>query len=612
MDNKGNFRRIVLIIILVLLVALSLMISRMAGTGARNSGSENAVGSGETQESPLEEGSGITGAEDKASSGVEERLDEASDSAREEASAREDNEDINPEVEEARRRRENDERYVEYRRQLARESLKSKEEEEEGTAEECEKEAAFEEEEPQEEPYVPPTIMIISDLHYISPATYDLGSAFWEMVFTDDGKLSPFSDLILDAVIDEAIERNVSALVMAGDNTLNGELINHEELARKLGRLKDAGIPVLLVPGNHDINNTDAAYYIGDEVLEAEYLHTADEYYEIYQEFYEGANSRDPDSLSYVYPLDETHWIMLLDSAWYEDKMHADGRIRPETLVWMEEVFKAAESVDALVVPVAHHNLLSESRFYTKQCVMINYDEVQELLEKYELPLFLSGHLHAQRIKKHKAQPGVSDDDYGFTEIVSSPISIAPCQYGILSWDEDDAMHYEALPLTAHMDVDGNYIYPDEEDASEILTSDAEELEDEILESDISDYERYVQTFEPFAQGFTESVIEAQVEYNFPNLPVEVRERLAASYAYIYYLYCSGSIIDWDDFVRSEDYALWEKYSQRVDYISDMRSMAKDNTQDYHTWYSPPPEREDPSDENEESIPDEDIPDMEE
>ncbi len=632
MDNRKNFRRIVLLIIFILIVVSSLMISRMAGNHTQKPEDENGAEYEETM------AAGAQGENDLTGEGQLEGQDEAEPEAE---GSEDEAEDISAgydeAVEAARRKREEDERYVEYRRKLARESQKKAEEKK--RSEECAPAEEEEEEQEEEEPYVPPTILIVSDLHYMSGMTHDAGDAFISLMLEDDGKLIHCSDMILEALIDEAISRGVSAVVMAGDNTYNGERVNHEELARRLKRLKDAGIAVLLVPGNHDINDTNAAYYFGDEVVEAEYLLSADEYYEIYGDFYEGANSRDPFSLSYVYPLDATHWIMLLDSAWYEDRMHVDGRIRPETLLWMESVFEAAEEVDAKIVPVAHHNLLSESRVYTKECVMTNYDEVLELLESHNVPLYLSGHLHAQRIKKHKIQPGISEDEYGITEIVSSPISIAPCQYGILSWDDEDAMHYEVFSLVDHMDADGRHIYADmiesevsetdgetevseavviseeaengsEEadigiddseiaidvpeigtDIFEIITSDSEtDIDEAWISMDVSDEQGQDETFAPAAIAFTKAVISSQIASKFPSLPEDIRQALGDAYADMYYLYVSGSYIDWDAFTRSGDYALWQKYAQPTrdtDYIQEMRAMSQDNTADYHTWDHP-------------------------
>jgi len=75
---------------------------------------------------------------------------------------------------------------------------------------------------PQEEPYIPPVIMVSSDHHYISATMHDNGTAFWKMVQDEDGKISQYSDEMMDALLAEAITNHPSALVLAGDLTLNG------------------------------------------------------------------------------------------------------------------------------------------------------------------------------------------------------------------------------------------------------------------------------------------------------------------------------------------------------------------------------------------------------
>ena len=82
---------------------------------------------------------------------------------------------------------------------------------------------------------------------------------------------------------------------------------------------------------------------------------------------------------------------------------------------------------------------------------MDNNSEVIDLLQKYRLPLFFSGHLHVQRVRKHKAEPGVDDGAYGIQEIITDALSIPPCQYGEVVWDEDGSISYE----TRSVDVSG-------------------------------------------------------------------------------------------------------------------------------------------------------------
>lgn len=143
--------------------------------------------------------------------------------------------------------------------------------------------------------------------------------------------------------MDQVIAEKPTALVLSGDITMNGEKINHKELAEKLHKVQDAGIPVLIIPGNHDINNPNAAVYFGDEKTSTDSV-TPEEFYDIYHMYgYDQAISRDSASLSYVYQLDERNRLLMLDSCQYEPKNLVEGRIKAETLVWMDEQLKKAQ-----------------------------------------------------------------------------------------------------------------------------------------------------------------------------------------------------------------------------------------------------------------------------
>ena len=102
----------------------------------------------------------------------------------------------------------------------------------------------------------PPKIIQATDVHYQSADAEDDGAAFQLFVERCDGKVVKYLPQLLDAFMDQVIAEKPSALVLSGDITMNGEKINHEELARKLGKVQEAGIPVLVIPGNHDINKS--------------------------------------------------------------------------------------------------------------------------------------------------------------------------------------------------------------------------------------------------------------------------------------------------------------------------------------------------------------------
>lgn len=548
--------------------------------------------------------------------------------------------------EETRRQKE-DEWYEAYRRWRWKKEQKSKENEPE--------EETLEEETPKE-PYVPPTLMLASDLHFISRDLHDSGQAFQTLEKEGDGKILRYSDILVDAFLDEALEKKPSALILAGDNTLNGERANQEKLAKKLRKLQKQGVQVLIIPGNHDIQNVNAGEYFGDWKTETEYLHSADEFLEIFHEFgYDQALSRDPDSLSYVYALDETHWVMMLDSCRYEDRMYVSGRIREKTLEWMEKMLVQAAQEDIAVVPVAHHNLLSESRLYKTECTLENHEEVVKMLELHGLPVYFSGHLHAQRIKKHKNGPGIEDDDYGITEIVLGPLSIPPCQYGFLCWDDEGGMAFETCAVNVAAWTEGKLLEKEAKKASEgkeaacpkpedaqrtesptanpaktaefrtpggslefpeestaplcakpepvkrVLIPPEENLapgeelelpeEDPLLALTEEDLE-FLLDFPANSEAFVKELIAGQIITKARSIPQYLQDEMAGLYSRLYFNYCAGRRMEWGE-VRAEDaYRVWEKFDPSSPYVKKMKEMADDANKDQYAWECGPGEGE--------------------
>lgn len=407
-------------------------------------------------------------------------------------------------------------------------------------------------------PYVPPRVILATDLHYQSASSWDGGSAFQLFVERGDGKVVRYLPELLEAFMDEVIEEKPSALILSGDITMNGEKINHEELAARLKRVQEAGIQVLVIPGNHDINNTKAAVYFGEEKEQAPSV-TPQEFYEIYRQYgYDQAISKDEESLSYVYELDEKNWLLMLDSCQYEPENLVEGRVKEKTIIWAWEQLAKAEERGIFVLPVAHHNLLEQSRMYTTQCAMENNQEVIGLMQYYEVPLFVSGHLHVQRIRKHKSEPGVPDGDYGIQEIITDALSIPPCQYGQLIWETDGSLSYK----TRSVDVSAW--------AERTGTDNAELLE-----------------FEDWSYRYIQSLISNQIRGIVKNLGEDVERSMAAIYAAVYIDYYAGREIDAKGVKSSRAYRFWQRNMPDSYLIRELDAMIADSDRDNNYFLLP-------------------------
>ena len=513
-------------------------------------GALNKQGSSSPQDKTGQESSAQAGADqgkeesngdkNNGPSGQQNGLDETKEGTERSESGTGEYDQESEEARQARLEKERQKWLAEYRRQRRRHRKPSGE----GTETE------------EEKPYEPPTLMLASDLHYMSSTTHDDGKAFWSMVEHDDGKIDQYSEEMLDTLVETAIENHPTALALTGDITLNGERINHELLAKKLQKVQDAGIPVVVIPGNHDIQNKNASTYFGDKREKAEYLESGKDFYDIYHEFgYDQSPNRDEASLSYVYPLDPSHWLLMMDSCIYDDGNHVEGRISDATLGWMETHLRVAKEHGIQVIVLAHHNLLQESRLFTTQCEMENGPEVTALLEKYQVPLYISGHLHVQRIREHVTGPGLEGTQDGIHEIVLSPYSFPGNQYGMLSWDLQDNMTFETrkADVAAWAKANGS-------ENPELLN------------------------FADWSLQYAKSVIQEQVKQTITMVPDDLKAEMASMYADLYFPYCLGEAVPWNDAKTTKAYTLWQRVDPKGKKFKEMQSMAEDSRTPRQSW----------------------------
>ena len=63
---------------------------------------------------------------------------------------------------------------------------------------------------------------------------------------------------------------------------------------------------------------------------------------------------------------------MMLDTCQYEPVNLVGGRLKEETLLWMDRELEAAEKAGVTVIPAGHHNLLPQSSLYTTDLSLIH------------------------------------------------------------------------------------------------------------------------------------------------------------------------------------------------------------------------------------------------
>lgn len=270
------------------------------------------------------------------------------------------------------------------------------------------------------------TLMIATDLHYISPALTDHGAFFTSMIASGDGKMVMYCEEITDAFIQEVISAKPAGLILSGDLTFNGAKKSHEDLAQKLRRIDSAGVPVYVLPGNHDLYCYAAARFEGDSYTRVESI-TSDEFAAIYHDLgFDEALSRDPYSLSYIAEPVPGVRLLMLDT----NTKNMECAVAQNTFAWLESVLADAKANGASVIAVSHQNLYAHSELLYRGYVLSNADLLRAIYERHGVAVNLSGHLHMQ----HTITGSVP-------EIATSSLAVSPCQYGIIDIADGQAQY---------------------------------------------------------------------------------------------------------------------------------------------------------------------------
>ena len=183
-------------------------------------------------------------------------------------------------------------------------------------------------------------IVVIADPHVmgndllVGNQNNEDGSA-WQTYLAGSRKLIDYSQALFDQTVTtiSGMTENPELVLIVGDLTKDGEQASHDYVKGKLDDLKDAGIPTLVIPGNHDWgtnnNNSDAVYYNGTTTSPAPTIETAADFATFYADYGYGASSeRLENTLSYACEPITGLVVIGIDSG-------KDGVLSETTLDWV-------------------------------------------------------------------------------------------------------------------------------------------------------------------------------------------------------------------------------------------------------------------------------------
>lgn len=304
-------------------------------------------------------------------------------------------------------------------------------------------------------------IVVATDLHYLAEDLYDDGDAFMNLLSNDDGKATMYVEEIVDKFIDEMLKLKPEMVVLTGDISYEGEKLSHEALSDKLSRLKDKGIKVAVMPGNHDLNNNAASGYSGDESYRVDSV-SVSEFEEIYWDYGFGyALYRDEESMSYIAEVNENTWVVLVDVNGNSDPLH----ISASTIEWLRDKLDYAKRHDIKVFSFTHQNIVDHSLNSERYKLYDDNDELYYALTENGVKANFSGHSHFQHYEQL----------YGLKEIVTSSLSTYPCKYGVIEI-KSNGIEYNTRELNVkHIEEIKQFFY------DTVLNKEGNKLSDEKL-----------------------------------------------------------------------------------------------------------------------------------
>ena len=317
-------------------------------------------------------------------------------------------------------------------------------------------------------------IFVMSDIHVMSPdLVLDPSNSLYVTDMAQSRKLQAESYEIFCACVDSIKALRPELVVIPGDLSKDGELLSHHAVAAKLQELLDMGIPTLVIPGNHDMENDNGRLYTatGRQKLER---FTPEQFEQVYYNFgLKDAIERDPISLSYVCePIEGLRFIGIDDCRLPSrgDTKYGDGeygRIRPATLEWILAQADRAKEEEKVVVAAVHHELIYHYNGQERvmpSAATENGDSIVRLFADHGIRVVLTGHMHMPNVSRVAGFEGTDT----ITEVNLASTICYPSQYTLLTVSNDlstmrvdtrEVKSTESLPhlqLAARKKVDDN------------------------------------------------------------------------------------------------------------------------------------------------------------
>jgi hypothetical protein len=306
--------------------------------------------------------------------------------------------------------------------------------------------------------YPATSFAVFSDPHLFLPEL-GIGESSFEKFKNDDRKIFEYSTSLLAETIARIQEAHPRFVLVTGDLSKDGEEQVHIAFAKAMEKLIGSGIPVYVVPGNHDVNNPGSVRFEGNRKIRVPNV-DPERFAEIYKDLgYGAAIERDPHSLAYVVEPEPGLWLLAMDACRYDLSLkepfeHTGGSFLPERLAWVRKILERARTENKAVIAMMHHGVVEHFIGQKKQFpdyLVQDNDQFSRMLAEYGVRIVFTGHFHSQNIagawwdgNGNAAVPPTARFIY---DIETGSLVSYPCPYRLIRIDEAQVMHVRSYRI---------------------------------------------------------------------------------------------------------------------------------------------------------------------
>ena len=275
----------------------------------------------------------------------------------------------------------------------------------------------------------PLQIAVVSDIHYYPQSLMGGKGAAWQAYCNNNDRQfaqnKSLVDATLNAITVHAKENGCKYLFVAGDLSKDSEYAGHVELAARLERFeKETGIQVLVIDGNHDINDSGAVTFENGR-CESTRAATPEDFRSIYKNLgydlayhtYTPPKGQKAGMLSYSVRLAGGYRLIALDVSKYSSDSTSSGLNEHETggniskclMAWTLNEIADAKRCGETVIGLTHNNLVNQfdiEQSMFQDFVVDNWMETAETLADAGMHFCFTGHMHINNISSHVSDKG--------------------------------------------------------------------------------------------------------------------------------------------------------------------------------------------------------------